>query len=92
MESDGEYHEFDMYEEENFYANEERQKMEANQEPPPSVEPVEIERPPSRSGSESKRRRTGNTPDRPNRDVSSSSHPPIRKLQVGDSLTMGTMG
>ena len=83
MEPDGEYHEFDMYEEENFYANEERQKMEANQEPPPPSEPVEIERPPSRSGSESKRRRTGNTPDRPNRDFSSSSHPPYTETASG---------
>ena len=58
MESDGEYHEFDMYEEENFYANEERQKMEENQEPPPPLEPAEIEQPPFRSGSEAKRRRT----------------------------------
>ena len=45
IKSDGKYHQFDMHEEENLYANLERQKMEKNQEPPPPLEPAEFRRP-----------------------------------------------
>ena len=66
--------------------------MKENQEPPPPLEPAEIERPPSRSGSEAKRRRTGNAPDRPNRDISSSSHPSRTETAGGGPPNDGDNG